>query len=304
MKKQLHYPVLLNESIDLLNIKPDGVYVDGTFGRGGHTKAVLAKLNENGIVIAYDKDIEAVNYANNLSDKRLKIVHDSFVNFDKYLVNLGVSKIDGVLLDLGVSSPQLESKERGFSFRFDADLDMRMDNTCGQSAKEWINLVDEVKLADVLWKYGDEKFSRKIAKSIVEARSKEPIFTTTQLADIIRQSISKIEKGQHPATRSFQAIRIFINNELSDLEVFLDKVVGYLHSGSRLVVISFHSLEDRIVKNKFNGLSNPESIPKWINKVPSPAKYKVVAKKIRASLHEVSENIRSRSAVLRCLEKI
>lgn len=297
----LHYSVLLAESIELLNIKPDGIYVDGTFGRGGHTKAILEKLNENGRVIAFDKDIEAINYGRqNIIDKRLTLVHNSFASIDQ----LGIEKLDGVVLDLGVSSPQLDNSNRGFSFRQEGDLDMRMDNTRGQSAKEWIKVVKEVDLADVIWRYGEERFSRRIAKNIIKARDEKEISTTTELAEIIRQSVGSTEKGQHPATRSFQAIRIFINNELGDLEKVLEKLPQHLKTGGRAVVISFHSLEDRIVKNKFNDLSKEEQLPKWINKTPDAAKYKVVAKKIKASLNEVEENKRSRSAILRCLEKI
>ncbi len=297
----LHYPVLLKESIDLLNIKPDGLYIDGTFGRGGHTKEILSRLSNNGRLIAFDKDIDAINYGQeNINDNRLTLIHDSFANVDKYIVD----KVDGVLLDLGVSSPQLDTKERGFSHRFDATLDMRMDNTKGQSAHEWINTVDETTLADVLWRYGEEKFSRKIAKNIINARNEEAITTTTKLSKVISNGMPFIEKAQHPATRSFQAIRIFINNELGDLEQILDTIPKYLSTLGRVVVISFHSLEDRIVKTKFNELSVEEKLPKWINKQVAAPEFRVIAKKVKAGLYETEQNNRSRSAVLRCLEKI
>ena len=297
----LHYPVLLRESVDLLNIKPDGFYVDGTFGRGGHTKEILSRLGKDGRLMAFDKDIEAINYAKeHIADNRFTIIHDSFANISDYLVE----NIDGVLLDLGVSSPQLDNSERGFSFRFEANLDMRMDNTKGQSAREWIKNVDETTLADVIWRYGEEKFSRKIAKSIVNARLENEITTTSMLAKIISQAMPFSEKGQHPATRSFQAIRIFINNELGDLELILDTVPKHLKTLGRVVVISFHSLEDRIVKTKFNKLSEEEKLPKWINKQAAKPEFRVIAKKVKAGLFETSENNRSRSAVLRCLEKI
>ncbi len=297
----LHYPVLLRESVNLLNIKPEGLYVDGTFGRGGHTKEILSKLNSSGRLMAFDKDIEAINYGQeNINDSRLTLIHDSFANIDKHIVD----KVDGVLLDLGVSSPQLDTKERGFSHRFEATLDMRMDNTKGQSAHEWINTVDEAILADVLWRYGEERFSRKIAKNIINARNEEAITTTSKLAKIISNGMPFIEKGQHPATRSFQAIRIFINNELGDLEQVLDTVPKCLNALGRIVVISFHSLEDRIVKTKFNELSVEEKLPKWINKQVATPEFRVIAKKVKAGLYETEQNNRSRSAVLRCLEKI
>ncbi len=297
----LHYPVLLRESVNLLNIKPEGLYVDGTFGRGGHTKEILSKLNSSGRLMAFDKDIEAINYGQeNINDSRLTLIHDSFANIDKHIVD----KVDGVLLDLGVSSPQLDTKERGFSHRFEATLDMRMDNTKGQSAHEWINTVDEATLADVLWRYGEERFSRKIAKNIINARNEEAITTTSKLAKIISNGMPFIEKGQHPATRSFQAIRIFINNELGDLEQVLDTVPKCLNALGRIVVISFHSLEDRIVKTKFNELSVEEKLPKWINKQVATPEFRVIAKKVKAGLYETEQNNRSRSAVLRCLEKI
>jgi 16S rRNA (cytosine1402-N4)-methyltransferase len=297
----LHYPVLLRESVDLLNIKPDGFYIDGTFGRGGHTREILSRLSDNGRLLAFDKDIEAIEYGcAQIEDKRLRLIHDSFANISCHID----TKIDGVLLDLGVSSPQLDTKERGFSFRFDAMLDMRMDNTSGLSASDWINSVDEITLADVLWRYGEERFSRKIAKSIIKIRELEPITTTTKLAEIIKQAVPFSEKGQHPATRSFQAIRIFINNELGDLESVLDTIPNCLNSLGRIVVISFHSLEDRIVKMRFNALSKIEQLPKWVNKQANTPEFRVIAKKIKAGLYETTQNNRSRSAVLRGLEKI
>ncbi|MDQ5920438.1 MAG: rRNA (cytosine1402-N4)-methyltransferase [Pseudomonadota bacterium] len=311
----LHYPVLLNESINLLNIVPDGVYIDGTFGRGGHTQAILSRLSNSGRVIAFDKDIDASSYGrNNITDSRLSLVHDSFANFDQYLSNYAqafnsnnyaIDKVSGVLLDLGVSSIQLDTDTRGFSFRLDGELDMRMDNTRGISAQEWLDNVDETVLSEVLWKYGEEKFARTIARNIVIKRKEKKITTTMQLAEIIRQSV-KVGKNvrQHPATRSFQAIRIYINNELKDLQAFLDKLPNWLKVNGRAVVISFHSLEDRIVKDKFNQLASREYLPKWVSCESEEPKYRVIAKKVRASLGEVEENNRSRSAILRCIEKI
>ncbi|MBP9743369.1 MAG: 16S rRNA (cytosine(1402)-N(4))-methyltransferase RsmH [Burkholderiales bacterium] len=301
----LHHPVLLNESIELLKVMPDGTYIDGTFGRGGHTQAILKCLNQNGRIIAFDKDMDAINYGRSqIIDPRLNLIHDSFANFEQYLSIYAIDKIDGILLDLGVSSVQLDNAQRGFSFRLNGDLDMRMDNTRGISAIEWINSVDEVELANVLWKYGEEKFSRVIAKNIVTRRNIAKITTTVQLAEIISQSMRISKNKQHPATRCFQAIRIYINNELDDLERFLAKVPAWLKVKSRVVIISFHSLEDRIVKDKFNQLSHKEHLPKWINKEMDEPKYKVIAKKVRASLGEIEENTRSRSAILRGIEKI
>ncbi len=300
-----HYSVLLDESIDLLAIKPDGIYVDGTFGRGGHSQAILAKLGVNGQLIAFDKDPDAIAYAHeHMLDKRFRLIHDSFAELKQHLAALNINKIDGILLDLGVSSPQLDTVERGFSFRFDATLDMRMDNTRGQSAKDWINHASEEQIAHVLWHYGEERFSRKIAKAIVAKRAQKPIETTTQLASIISENIHVKDKAQHPATRSFQAIRIFINNELGDLETILNDIPELLNKNARIVVISFHSLEDRIVKQAFNNLSTAEKLPKWVMLPDKAPEYKVIAKKMKASHKELEENKRSRSAVMRCLERL
>ena len=302
---QEHYSVLLRESIKLLDIKPSGVYVDGTFGRGGHAKKILELLDLGGRLIAFDKDPEAQDYAKtHFNDRRLTLIHDSFANIDRHLPELGINAVDGVLLDLGVSSPQIDDEKRGFSFRFDSHLDMRMDNSKGISAANWINSVDEKSLADVLWNYGEEKFSRRIAKKIVATRCEKPITTTKALADLIASCIPYKEKGQHPATRSFQAIRIYINNELDDLEVILSKLPQLLAVQGRAVVISFHSLEDRIVKNAFNQLVGAQNLPKWVMAEPEPQKYKIIAKKVRAGMQELTENMRSRSAILRCLEKL
>jgi len=236
-----HYSVLLKETIELLDIKPNGIYIDGTFGRGGHTRKILENLGEDGKLIAFDKDPDAHEYARtHLKDDRLILIHDSFANVDKHLADFNIRSVDGVILDLGVSSPQLDDEKRGFSFRFDSELDMRMDNTKGLSAKDWINSVEEKTLADVLWQYGEEKFSRKIARKIVEKRNEKQITTTKELAKIIESVIPYKEKGQHPATRSFQAIRIYINDELEDLKEFLKKMPSFLATKGRLLIISFH----------------------------------------------------------------
>jgi len=301
----MHYSVLLDESIELLNIKPDGIYVDGTFGRGGHSQAILKKLGEHGRLIAFDKDPDAVSYARvNFQDKRFTIIHDSFIAIDRVLEQLGISHVDGVLLDLGVSSPQLDSKERGFSFRFDAPLDMRMNNRSGITAQEWLASATETELADVFWRYGEERFSRRIAKAIVTKRTQQPILTTTELGKLIESQMPFKERGKNPATRVFQAIRIQINNELGDLEQLLQNIPFALGKNGRMVVISFHSLEDRLVKLKFNELAKGDELPKWAMVKDTQTEFKVIAKKIKAGTLELDENSRSRSAVMRCLERL
>lgn len=302
----LHYSVLLQESIELLNIKPNGVYVDGTLGRAGHTRELLARLDQDGRLISFDKDPEAIAYARaNIQDQRLQVVHASFASVATKLQEMGINQIDGVLLDLGVSSPQIDTPERGFSFRFDAPLDMRMDNSKGVSAAEWLNTASDVELADVFWRYGEEKFSRRIARAIVAVRDENPLLTTTQLANLINGLIPYKEKGQHPATRVFQAIRIQVNNELGDLEQILATAPSLLNVGGRMVVISFHSLEDRIAKTKFAELASSDKLPKWVMVQDEPSsEYKIIAKKIKASSNEIAENGRSRSAIMRCLERV
>ena len=302
----MHYSVLLKESIQQLNIKPDGIYVDGTLGRCGHSKEILAALGMGGRLIAFDRDIEAINYAKtNLVDVRLSIIHDNFTNISRHLCSLGVGRVDGIILDLGVSSPQLDDGSRGFSFMQDAALDMRMDNTGGESACEWINRATEAEIADVLWRYGEERFSRRIAHNIVEDRAKNPIVSTLELAAIIARSVPRSKKyDKHPATRSFQAIRIYINNELGNLEEVLTELPEILNIGGRAVIISFHSLEDRIVKTFFNSLATANKLPKWVTEDEEEPNYKVIAKKIKASNQEVNENTRSRSAVMRAIERV
>lgn len=301
-----HYSVLLDESIDLLDINPSGTYIDGTFGRGGHSCAILSKIGENGTLLAFDKDPEAISYGKqNVVDDRLSLIHDSFANADKYLKQFNINNgVNGILLDLGVSSPQVDDASRGFSFRFDSDLDMRMDNSSGMTAMEWLNHVEEAELSHVLWKYGEEKFARRIAKNIVQERKNKLICTTFDLVKVIEQSIPFKEAKQHKATRSFQAIRIFINNELGDLETILNKLPTILTTGGRCVIISFHSLEDRIVKNSFNDLVSGQKQPKWVMLEEQVPKYQIIAKKVRAGKLELANNKRSHSAILRCLKRI
>lgn len=303
-----HNPVLLKESIDLLNIKPDGIYLDGTFGRGGHSKEIISKLGKTGKLIIFDKDIEAIMFAKNnfTIDTKMIAIHDSFANFDKYLLELGINSVDGVLLDLGISSPQIDNPQRGFSFKENGILDMRMDTGNGMTAREWINKVDENVLAKILWEYGEESFAKKIAFNIVRGRAKEEIISTKMLAKIISDSVPNLKTKIHKATKSFQAIRIFINNELRELEIFLKKIPQFLAMNARVVIISFHSLEDRIVKNCFNDLSKKDNLPKWVMSRGDDfkVKYRVIAKKVRPSQEEIRTNTRSRSAILRAIEKI
>lgn len=300
-----HFSVLLQQSIKLLNIKPDGIYVDGTFGRGGHSLAILNNLGPDGKLFAFDKDLVAIEHAQQMiADTRFTITHDSFANLGAQLSNYSFEKVDGVLLDLGVSSPQIDEAWRGFSFMQDGELDMRMDNTQGVSCKDWLASVSEADLAQVLWEYGEERFARKIAQNIIKEREVKPITRTLELARIIERSIPYREKSKHPATRSFQAIRIKINNELADLQSFLERVPSILNHGARVVIISFHSLEDRIVKIEFNKLSRGLRLPKWVMLADAMPEYRLIAKKLKPELEELNKNARSRSAILRCLEKI
>ena len=304
-----HQPVLLSEAIDGLAIKPDGVYVDGTFGRGGHSAAILAQLSERGRLLAMDQDPQAVTVAKQRfgQDARFEIVHGNFESMMDELDRRGLmQKVDGVLLDLGVSSPQLDDAQRGFSFLKPGPLDMRMNPETGQSAAEWLAVVEEDKLATVLWQYGEERFSRRIARAIVSARNDQPIEDTVQLAELIASAVPKKEKHKHPATRSFQAIRIYINRELEVLERTLASAVKVLSIGGRLAVISFHSLEDRITKRFMRDMSRAPQLPKDIPIMDSDIQvpYKLVGKAIKPSKQEVEQNPRSRSSVLRVLERV
>lgn len=306
----LHKSVLLDESISGLIRQTDGVYIDGTFGRGGHSGAILQALSEQGRLLAIDKDLDAVNssQAKALSkDDRFELVHSSFAQMYEAAANRGLlGKVDGILLDLGVSSPQLDVAERGFSFMQDGPLDMRMDSTRGESAAQWLSRVEERELLTVLRVYGEEKFARKIAAEIILQREEKAIQTTGQLARLIEGVVKKREPGKHPATRTFQAIRIKINNELGDLEELLAQSGSILKQGGRLVVISFHSLEDRIVKRFMREQSRGQIVPRHLP-LPLEAEtlsFKNVGKAIKASLDEVADNVRSRSAVLRIAEKL
>lgn len=304
-----HRPVLLDEVLEALNIRPDGVYLDGTFGRGGHSEAILDQLNENGRLLAMDKDPQAIAEAERrfAGDPRFSIVRGSFTMLGEEVESRGWKrKVDGILLDLGVSSPQLDDARRGFSFRHDGPLDMRMDPESGISAAEWLNSAKEEEIARVLKEYGEERFAKRIARAIVQQRVLEPITTTGRLARIVADANPKWEKDKNPATRSFQAIRIYINAELEELEKVLSQSVEMLAAGGRLAVISFHSLEDRRVKrfirDEARGGDFPPDLP--VTDTQLNRRLRAVGKDIRAGREELAANPRSRSAVLRVAERL
>jgi 16S rRNA (cytosine1402-N4)-methyltransferase len=302
---------MLEEALHHLAIKPNGVYIDGTFGRGGHSQRILEILGENGRLIAFDRDETAINCerAQQLSqDSRFKLVHAPFSEMQKVVTKLNLNgKIDGILLDLGVSSPQLDDETRGFSFMNDGVLDMRMDTTQGLSAAQWLSQIDEKTLTHVLFDYGEERFARRIANAIVTTRITQPIETTRQLAKLIEDTIPFREKHKHPATRSFQAIRIAVNNELGEIESVLEQTKNILNSNARLVVISFHSLEDRIVK-RF--MRDESGVKRNVGKLPikeadiEKGVLNVLSKAIKPTANEIAQNPRSRSAVLRVAERV
>lgn len=302
-----HIPVLLHEALDALCIRSDGIYLDCTFGRGGHSRAILASLDEGGRLIGFDRDPSAVAAAQDLAkkDSRFEIVHTAFSELESALDSIAIARVHGVLMDLGVSSPQLDQAERGFSFQVDGPLDMRMDPTSGQSAADWIARADTDEIADVLWVLGEERFSRRIARAIAEARKVEPIVTTAQLSKIVSDAQPKKDQNKHPATRTFQAIRLHINEELSEVEQGLEAAVKRLEVGGRLAVISFHSLEDRLVKR---ALRDASRLPQGDPRMPLPdsvtkPRMRLMGKAIKASTGELRMNPRARSAVLRVAER-
>ena len=305
----MHETVLLREAVDALAPRPDGFYVDGTFGRGGHSAEILSRLGADGRLIAFDKDPQAVASAQQRfgDDSRFVIVHDSFAALADVLAARGRSgQVDGILLDLGVSSPQLDEAERGFSFMREGPLDMRMNTAAGMSAAQWLAQADAGEITRVLRDYGEEKFAARMARAIVETRAQQPITTTKQLADIVAAANPKWEKHKHPATRAFQAIRIFINNELGDLEALLAQALEQLVVGGRLVVISFHSLEDRIVKQFIRHHERGGDIPKGVPLMDSQIKRRLreVMKPLRVTEDERENNVRARSAIMRVAEKL
>ena len=303
-----HITVLLNEAVDALAVREDGIYVDGTFGRGGHSRLILSRLGSQGRLIVFDKDPQAIEAAQKLAeqDGRVTVVHDGFSSFQTTLDKLGIEEIDGALFDLGISSPQIDDGARGFSFRFDAPLDMRMDPTRGMSAAEWIATASEQDLHEVIKNYGEERFSRQIARAIVAQREESPIDTTRKLAQLVAQNVRTRERGQDPATRTFQAVRIFINRELEEVEAVLPQVMSRLKQGGRLAVIAFHSLEDRIVKQFVKKYSQHPPLPRWAAvkeaDLPLPP-LKAVGKAIKPGVEETASNPRARSAVLRVAER-
>ncbi|MEB0134436.1 16S rRNA (cytosine(1402)-N(4))-methyltransferase RsmH [Actimicrobium sp. CCC2.4] len=305
----LHRTVLLEEAVDALALqgaRTDGIYLDGTFGRGGHSRRILSALGAGGRLIAFDKDPQAIACAGEIADPRFDIVHDSFATLDLALSARGIGLVDGVLLDLGISSPQVDDAARGFSFRADGPLDMRMDTTRGLSAAEWIATETEQNIEKVIRNYGEERFAFQIAKAIAASRTIEPISSTRQLAQIVARTVKTREKGKDPATRTFQAIRIYINQELEELEIGLQQAYARLAPHGRLVVISFHSLEDRIVKRFMASKAHVEQPDRRlpIRAVDLPQPEMILISKAKPSTGEVAGNPRSRSAVMRVAQRL
>ena len=313
-----HHPVLLAETLAALAIRPDGLYVDCTFGRGGHSRAILAQLGpmEQGArLIALDRDPQAIAAGAEIGDPRFTLVHAAFSRLDQVLAAQGISCVDGILLDIGVSSPQLDDPSRGMSFRFDAPLDMRMDTTQGETAADWLARTEQHEIEEVIRDYGEERFAHAVAKALVAARGEQRISSTGQLATLVAAVVRTREPGQHPATRTFQALRIYVNRELEELSLTLPQALGRLkpggqagrQPGGRLAVISFHSLEDRIVKRFLRDAASspqpPKGVPVRAADLPAPT-VRLVGKPVRASAAEVAANPRARSAVLRIAEKI
>jgi 16S rRNA (cytosine1402-N4)-methyltransferase len=304
-----HRTVLLDEAVDALDLsglRADGTYIDGTFGRGGHSRLILSRLGPKGRLFAFDKDLQAIATAALIDDPRFEIVHDSFATMGQALRARGVDRVDGILLDLGISSPQVDDAARGFSFRNDGPLDMRMDTTRGMSAAAWLASETEQQLERVIRDYGEERFAFQIAKAIVARRAVEPISSTRQLAGIVANAVKTREKGKDPATRTFQAIRIFINKELEDLETGLSEAYAMLAPAARIAIISFHSLEDRMVKqflaSKVKVEQPDRRLPIRAVDLPQPL-MKLVAK-MKPSEAEVDANPRARSAVMRVAERL
>ncbi|MDX1593620.1 MAG: 16S rRNA (cytosine(1402)-N(4))-methyltransferase RsmH [Gammaproteobacteria bacterium] len=304
----LHQPVLLAEVLAALRVRPEGIYLDGTFGRGGHSRAILAGLGPRGRLLAMDRDPDAVAAGMRIEDRRFVIERGSFADMGDMLQNHGVQgAVDGILLDLGVSSPQLDDAARGFSFQHDGPLDMRMDPERGEPASAWLARIGAEELADVLWRLGEERYSRRIARAVVAARDLAPIETTARLASVVAGAVPRREPGKHPATRTFQAIRIHINRELDALRQGLEAAVPALAPSGRLAVISFHSLEDRIVKRFLRDRSRPvDDLPPDlpVRGAPPAAELHLVGKPRRPGSDEVAANPRARSAVLRVAERL
>ena len=302
-----HTTVLLHEAIDAMLTAPSGTYVDGTFGRGGHSRLLLQRLAPDGRLVALDRDPEAVAAASagatRVDDPRFSIHHANFTEISNVLGSMGIAAVDGVLLDLGVSSPQIDDPERGFSFRFDGALDMRMDPTCGESAADFLARADERTLTDVIRDYGEERFAASIARALIARREGgHPVRTTRELSQLVARAVRTREAGQDPATRTFQALRIFVNAELDALEQALPATLGLLKPQGRLAVIAFHSLEDRIVKTFIARESRSEFDRRAPFAAPRPMHLKAIAR-IKPSAEEIAANRRSRSAILRVAER-
>ena len=301
-----HLTVLLEEAVDALEIKSSGVYIDGTFGRGGHTRAILDRIGPEGRLLALDRDLQAIAAGREIKDQRLTLLHRSFGELSEAAHQAGIDAADGILLDIGVSSPQIDEGERGFSFRFDAILDMRMDTSQGETAASFLASAGIKEITEVIRNYGEERFAFQIAKKIVAARSERPVTTTGQLAALVREAVRTRELGQDPATRTFQALRIHVNQELEQLNLALPQAVKLLSPGGRLVVISFHSLEDRLVKrflrDQASGDQLPKNLPLRSVDLPAP-RLRLVGKAVRAGAEEIAANPRARSAVMRVAER-
>jgi 16S rRNA (cytosine1402-N4)-methyltransferase len=302
----VHRAVLLDEAVAALAIKADRIYVDATFGRGGHSRKILETIGPAGRLVALDRDQTAIAAAHEIKDPRFQALHASFGQLQAVLSAVGVTKVAGVVLDLGVSSPQLDDPSRGFSFRHNGPLDMRMDQGQEQDAAQWLNHASEQEIAGVVKDYGEERFAKQIARSIVTARGQRPLTTTRELAALVAGAVKTREHGQDPATRTFQAVRIFLNRELEELALVLTQAMDMLEAGGRLAVISFHSLEDRIVKRFMRDQAHPDTMPARLplkaTQLPQP-KLTIIGKPVYASDAEVAQNPRARSAVLRVAEK-
>ena len=304
----MHQTVLLREAVEALVTARNGCYVDGTFGRGGHSREILSQLGSGGSLLAIDKDLQALTAAEELrkGDERFDFVHGSFAQLPHQLRRMGIDAVDGILLDLGVSSPQLDDGERGFSFMHDGPLDMRMDTSGGLTAAQWLATASHGDIARVLREYGEERHAGRIASAILRARDEAAIETTGQLAKIVSDANPSWEKHKHPATRAFQGIRIFVNRELGDLEDFLHTAVELLRPGGRLVIISFHSLEDRIVKRYIRRESKGAPVPRGVPVTDDQLQRNLrsIGKAIKPSAQEIADNPRARSAVMRVAEKL
>lgn len=307
MSVRSHTTILLQRAVDELKVRTDGTYVDGTYGRGGHSREILARLGSRGRLVALDRDPEAIRAGRELVDARLTLLHGALRDVRSLVTRAGVQQADGIVLDLGVSSPQLDDAARGFSFRADAPLDMRMDTSRGVTAAQWLASAREPELREVIKNYGEERFAKQIAAAIVAARARGPVRTTRQLAEIVAKAVPTREPRQDPATRTFQAVRIHVNQELEELSLALPQCIELLAPGGRLVVISFHSLEDRIVKRTLRARATPPAPPRGVPvrayELPVP-ELKLIGRAVRPSAEEIAVNPRARSAVMRVAERI